>query len=182
MSFLKIKENTQKLDPSILIEPFENGWWYSAIHPGNLMVATVFTDSDLVTKQLYLKDDLWHKFLLCAPKTNQRLKYWKSFCIFNLSASSSIITSLYGNMWTCAGDAICTFNPLSSNGILNALETGAKSALTITNYLSGNDSSLQKYSNEMLFEYKQYIIDKNQYYRLENRWKNYPFWARRQTK
>ena len=92
VGILKMHSNCQLSDNAILIEPFENGWWYSTKIAGNKMIASAYTDSDLFPHETGLKFSVWKNFLLQAPSTKQRLKDYQLESICLVAANSSILS------------------------------------------------------------------------------------------
>ncbi len=164
----------------ILIEPIENGWWYSALIPDNKLIASVFTDSDLVPNVTNLRKAVWYYLLLKAPLTKDRVASYKLSNLNVVSASSSIISRLSGQMWASVGDACCTFDPLSSHGISHSIESGKFLSKVIDKVLSNNEKSLDEYRIDQVTQFDKYMEEKESYYKKETRWINNPFWHRRQ--
>ena len=65
------------------------------------------------------------------------------------AAHSSTLHSCIGDGWIAAGDAIMSFDPLSSEGLLHALFTGLAAAEAADGYLSGDTSAPIRYQRLM---------------------------------
>ncbi len=77
------------------------------------------------------------------------------------------------------GDAAVAFDPLSSLGINNALETGLRAAEAIHAALSGHEKALTPYASflhDRLAESERLRLS---FYAMEQRWRQEPFWRRR---
>jgi flavin-dependent dehydrogenase len=95
------------------------------------------------------------------------------------SANSSRLGCSTGNGWVAVGDAALSFDPVSSQGILNALFTGMKAGEAVAEKLSGRSEPLSNYEKRLGKIYNAYLENRLDYYRLEKRWTTRPFWRRR---
>lgn len=79
------------------------------------------------------------------------------------------------------GDAISSFDPLSSQGILKALRSGIFASYAIADWLRQSDDGrgYARYAALMRHEFAAYRETLRNYYRLEQRWPDAPFWRRR---
>jgi flavin-dependent dehydrogenase len=84
-----------------------------------------------------------------------------------------------GPAWLAAGDAALSFDPLSSQGLLNALFTGLAAAETADGYLSGRNESVTEYVTVVDGIRDAYRGHLAAWYRSETRWPRAPFWCRR---
>lgn len=172
-------ENIQH-PPKVLpatVEAQKDGWWYSASIPGNKIVSVWMTDSDLYDTQLLAEQNYQQK-LAKSTHTQAQLKDHKLLNMKLYPAGSQKLKRPGGPGWLAAGDACCTFDPLSSSGILKALQSGVLASYVAMDHCKGIDS-LAKYEQYMKGVYDQYLVAKKQYYQQEQRWKNHPFWKRR---
>ena len=96
-----------------------------------------------------------------------------------VSACSSRSTSIAGNHWLTVGDAATAFDPLSSQGVAWAIESGLMAAAAIDRYLRGNQRALISYASEVEEEFAIYLKLRTDYYGRERRWPNSAFWRRR---
>ena len=97
------------------------------------------------------------------------------------SARSQRLDAASGAGWLAVGDAVMAFDPLSSQGITNALSHGKRAAATIAEHLAGNPSTLQSFASQLRAEYDHYRMVRAGYYQIERRWPQAPFWRRRHT-
>jgi flavin-dependent dehydrogenase len=72
------------------------------------------------------------------------------------------------------------FDPLSSMGIGYAIASGIQAARFAANALSGNDPQFHLYRDDVNNHFNAYIARRRDYYNLERRWSDRPFWRRRQ--
>lgn len=80
-----------------------------------------------------------------------------------------------------AGDAALGFDPLSSQGLFNALATGieaGEAALAALKREEANDV-WRAYATRIGQIWQAYAVHLRTYYALERRWLDAPFWRRR---
>jgi flavin-dependent dehydrogenase len=97
------------------------------------------------------------------------------------SANSSRLSSVVGSSWLAVGDAAVSFDPLSSQGIITALECGIDAAAAIGRHLSGDREAFGDYAVRLTDRYRRYLVERAQFYGAERRWPTSPFWRRRQA-
>jgi flavin-dependent dehydrogenase len=71
------------------------------------------------------------------------------------------------------------FDPLSSQGLLNALFPGLAAAEAADSHLRGDAGALRRYQDTIaviVATYRQHLA---QWYGMERRWPEAPFWKRR---
>jgi flavin-dependent dehydrogenase len=163
---------------SALIEPAEYGWWYIGPTMGSWRVATLFTDADLLKGKSILNS--WfsqyqstiHERKELSPCEPQRtLKVYV--------ADSSLLATCSGEGWLAVGDAAAGRDPLSSSGLLYALESGSFSSIAADEFLDGNRQSVVDYDHKVKQNFAEYVADRNRYYSLVSRWPDSCFWQRR---
>ena len=162
---------------NLLIESLSNGWWYSVEIPKNRLVATFMTDADLVRLEGG-PQKVWEKALATAGGTRQRWSGAQSPEKLHLrSARTRILNTVYGERWLVVGDAAFSQDPLSGEGIASALEdglaVGQKASLLVDN---------RSFSTDHLGRVKDYLRSRAHVYAQERRWKECPFWCRRQQR
>jgi flavin-dependent dehydrogenase len=77
------------------------------------------------------------------------------------------------------GDAAIAFDPLSSQGILKAMESGWRAAEVVADVLQGHMNALPHYSEWMEAEFARYTQSYFHYYSRVTRWPDAIFWRRR---
>jgi flavin-dependent dehydrogenase len=85
-----------------------------------------------------------------------------------------------GAGWIAAGDAALAFDPLSSQGILTALYTGMRAAEAVVATHHGDRVALAHYAARIDAIAATYHQQLRQYYAIEQRWHDAPFWRKRQ--
>lgn len=163
------------------IEAAADGWWYAAPIANNLIIVNFMSDSDLhPAKTASLTD-----WLLRKVAATEHLKTYISTTAIPTAGIKTATTSLLekpgGKQWIAVGDALCTYDPLTSFGITNALVSGHHAANAIASFLQGNTGALSDYiTSQMALFNKSVALLQNQY-QSEQRWPEHPFWERRRV-
>lgn len=164
------------------IEATENGWWYAAPLSDKKLSLAFMTDADLMDKQMqqpeyFLENAV--KTLLIGSLLKERLP--TENIRTNLHpASTSFLRQRFGDSWLAVGDAAYAFDPLSSYGIVSALEGGYYAGHAIADDLSGEADALPAYDGIVSQAFQIYLKMYAQQYQLERRWEASSFWQRRQ--
>ncbi|CAO3440263.1 tryptophan 7-halogenase [Azospirillum endophyticum] len=164
------------------IEAEPDGWWYSAPLPAGRRVVAFHTDADLpaaadardavsLLRRLSGCSDLFRSLTACGFEPEGQ----GGFC----AAHSSTLSSASGDGWLAVGDAALGFDPLSSQGIFNALYTGLAAAEAADRHLSGDPGALPGYAAGLAPIRDAYRTHLHAWYGLERRWPDRPFWSRR---
>lgn len=159
------------------------GWWYSSPLPHNRRILAFFTDADLDAAHDALDlNRLMARLNNIVPlKQTLNEQGFKpdsnyGFC----TAHSAISDRVTGDYWLAVGDAALTLDPLSSQGIFNALYTGLAGATSLYAYLcEGDQQALVQYQNAINQIQSAYQIHKQAWYSEEKRWPESKFWRRR---
>ncbi len=96
-----------------------------------------------------------------------------------LSAGTSKIFPVIGSNWLAVGDAAAAYDPLSSQGVYKALNSGRAAAIAIAGHLQGKGNALDAYSEGVEEGFINYLKSRRQYYQKEQRWPGSGFWKRR---
>jgi flavin-dependent dehydrogenase len=178
-AIVRLREKTSP-DRATLVEACENGWWYSSPVPGGKLVLVWMSDADIVHGDGFARREHWMAHLRAAPATSARaLKAEVPDRITTWSARSHCLDMVCGSRWVAVGDAVSSWDPLSSAGILKALRTGKLGAFAILDAIRGVEGGFAKYRRIISAEYARYQQDRRDVYRMEQRWSRSPFWQRR---
>ena len=163
------------------ISASRNGWWYSAVIPNNKRVIAFQTDSDLYEKSQFKSIEA----LLELSKENTHISaILDSSPVDTIdfhgvtAANSTKLNQVAGNQWVAIGDAAISFDPLSSQGMFNAMASAMQLKHLITQLGFGEELS-RHYSHQIDSIWQRYLDHKNIFYRQELRWRNSEFWKRR---
>lgn len=157
-----------------LIEAAENGWWYSVPLPDAGMVFAYMTDADL------WMDRKWDELLQQSPLTFERAGRRPIPPPAQIVSAASVVRCpAAGRDWIAIGDAAFAFDPLSGQGVLKALETGARCGSVIARYFDADLSALAEYETWVNETYQSYLSTRAQFYSSVARWPGSRFWKRR---
>lgn len=164
-----------------LVEAVEDGWWYSAPIPGDRLVVIFMSDSDLLRPRQAPQLAPWLVRLRQTHHTADRCRGGEPIwgpCVF--SAASHRLRVIESTApWLAVGDAALGVDPLSSSGISRALKSAQRAASVIDRWLDGDNAAHVHYETELDEEYAEYRRLKGEYYAMETRWPDAPFWKRR---
>ncbi|KAG6334749.1 hypothetical protein ID866_4338 [Astraeus odoratus] len=146
---------TKDTDDRTLIEACNSGWWYSSALPGNRRVVAYHTDDMHPTSRHARKLDGFINLLNDTTKHISRLIAEHEYDIyFDTNARFPICTAACSahlepccqnapsaTRWCSVGDAAMAFDPLSSQGMITALQMGAFVGDVIAKDLTDTDSS-----------------------------------------
>jgi 2-polyprenyl-6-methoxyphenol hydroxylase-like FAD-dependent oxidoreductase len=164
-----------------LVEATESGWWYSALLPDLRMVAIYLTDADLLPRGRQALPAFWQARLKQTDHTRARLRSFNvESCLRVVVANSSTLDRLSGSGWLAAGDAAMAFDPLSSQGISQALESGALAGQALERHFEEDSAALPEYAAQRNQVFGRYAQLYEGYYGREQRWPLSTFWQRRQ--
>lgn len=171
--------NTQENTMST-ISAVANGWWYSSVVPNRLRVVAYHTDSDLIDKselknmESFLKLAKGNEKITDILKGNEHTTEFKG----TVAANSTKLEQVSGNKWAALGDAAISFDPLSSQGMFNAMASAMQLRTLILQF--GFTEQLSKsYTKQIDQIWQHYIKHRSLFYQAENRWKTSEFWKRR---
>lgn len=171
-------------EPVLYLEAVEDGWWYSAPVPDGSLIVTYITDRDYLPGSSPTR--FWHDQLERTAHTLARCEGFqmggeRDDKVSVKSASTYILERPAGESWLAVGDAACTYDPLSSEGITKALRSALRAAETIHASFHGDAEALNSYVVETAREFDDYLAQRAQYYCQETRWPASRFWMRRQA-
>ncbi len=109
-------------DTMTLIESAPDGWWYSALLPQSFRVVSFFTNSNSSIIPHIAEPRGWKKNMLKTNYIKLNIEKYNYEIISGphiMMSNSSILEKVIGQNRLAAGDASVTFDPISSNGILN---------------------------------------------------------------
>jgi flavin-dependent dehydrogenase len=95
------------------------------------------------------------------------------------AAHGMFLSAASGDGWLAVGDAALAFDPLSSQGLFNALYTGLAGAEVLHRHLHGDGAALEDYRSELKRIQDTYTAHRVTWYGMERRWPDALFWRRR---
>ena len=160
------------------IEACETGWWYSASVPGGRTVVAYFTDMDLLPRGRSDRNAEWNaKFSLTSLMSGVHVNAANGHAHCFAAASEHAVQSA-GRRWIAVGDAEVSFDPLSGQGIMNALT----SAIDVTAFIADRfekEAAYDLFLRSSQMKYDRYLQLREAHYGRETRWPDALFWRRR---
>ena len=164
------------------------GWWYSAPLPGNKRIIAFQTDSDLMDQQPIKDAGQFIELARQCPAMTKFLDNGIGEITFHgiTAANSTRLNQVSGQQWAALGDAVMSFDPLSSQGMFNAMAGALQLSQLIDS--SGIIAEINKekmeqlahtYNQQMDQIWEYYLKHKFIFYSQEQRWKQAVFWKRR---
>jgi flavin-dependent dehydrogenase len=169
---------------STYIEAVRRGWWYSVLLPQQRRMVVHLTDADLlptdararlrlaesarrldvIGSALALSD---HARIVVGPKLSPARTGW--------------LDRFGGEAWLSAGDAACTFDPLSGRGIVAALLSGRAAGIGAASLVAGEDAGAEvdRHGEALTATFVDALAERRDVYRAEMRWPEEEFWSRR---
>ena len=171
------------------VQADEHGWWYSAPLGENRRVLAFHTDADLPAAAIGRAPASLH----AAALRRGELATLLHACRFAPDGPSGITAAqsaaltpsagvVSGSGWLATGDAAASFDPLSAQGIFNALFTGLAAAQAADRHLSGDTDALGEYQATLADICAAYRDHLRLWYGQDMRWPHAPFWQRRHTR
>ena len=162
-------------------ESCADGWWYSAPLPQGRRLLAFHTDSDLASAESLTPQALFERGRTLPalgaaigdsgppPPGPARI----------CAAHGARPDQPAGEAWLAVGDAASAFDPLSSQGLFNALYTGLAGGRATASRLAGDEGGVTAYAARLDEIWAAYEVHRMIYYGQERRWPDSPFWARR---
>lgn len=173
------------LDQTTLVEAVEDGWWYTCrLAPGR-RVAIFFTDGDL------LPGGRAHRAALVADRLKQTRHLSALLAAHGYAragppqaalANSVQLDPPAGARWIAAGDAAASYDPLSGQGLIAALDGGRHAAAALAAVANGEAALLRDFLDAAAARYAHYLRELEQNYAAQPRWSSSPFWALRRRR
>lgn len=165
------------------VEP--DGWWYTSPLPGGARLVAFYTDADLpAAAAAHSGDGMLARLpgvpglLSCLEQAGFQADGRHGFC----AAHGAVLERVCGPGWLAVGDAALSFDPLSAQGLFNALFTGLAGAEAAQRHLQGDADALPGYQQQLHAIERAYAGHLDACYRQEQRWPQQPFWRRRHAR
>ncbi|QOZ37944.1 tryptophan halogenase [Bradyrhizobium sp. CCBAU 53421] len=165
----------------LLVEAFDDGWWYTMSLGEGRHVFVCMTDADIARSLRLNTPHGWHAALAktqfisaiaCKVDRIERLRL--------VPAGGRSATMPVGFRFLCAGDAANAFDPISGHGVVKAMRSGVFAAYAASDCLVRNDdAALDRYGAWVAREVAAYEAALREHYGSESRWADRPFWRRR---
>ena len=169
------------LEPVLLLEAVEEGWWYSVPQPRGGLLAVLMTDADLLTARGAALTEQYRDRLAATTHTAARAaganlslapRLWR--------ADSGLLSFDRGEGWRAIGDAACGGDPLGGDGVVRALRSAEAAARDLHALLRGEPAPAPEATDLPPDERFRLSLDlRGRYCAAEGRWPDAPFWSRR---
>jgi flavin-dependent dehydrogenase len=138
------------------------------------------TDADLLPRDVRTERGSWKRELDKTVDIRARVELHElTLRPAVVPAFSACASSASGANWLVVGDAAAALDPLSGQGITNALRSAWPAAHAIQRYLFGDRSALSDYTRSVKGVFTEYLRARVRYYASERRWRHSAFWIRR---
>lgn len=177
------RDHPRDAEARTLVEAAPDGWWYTTPTPAGRLVAHL-TDPDLADPSLRTPRGFW-RGITRTDHVRRRLDGYDPAGAPEpcwTPAHGLRVSPAAGPGWVAVGDAALAFDPLSSQGILSALHTGARAGQTVAACLADPDrtaAALADYTAFLDGIADAYRRNHAHAYGQERRWPAGPFWQRR---
>ncbi|WP_347906007.1 NAD(P)/FAD-dependent oxidoreductase [Pseudomonas purpurea] len=132
-----------------VVESSPRGWWYTATLPHERRVVALHVGTADASRLMRNQSD-WSDLLAATQHIRSKFEPTTQAPLFSTDASGSCLDLWSGEGWLAVGDAALAFDPLSSQGIFNALYTGLRGAQAVIGALAGSKQALTKYSQQLI--------------------------------
>jgi flavin-dependent dehydrogenase len=167
-------------DPTTYTEAAADGWWYTAVLPGGERIVAFHGDAG---------GPALRRILRCGPVVEALAKPGMAEAFGKadasraaqpeLCAANSVARSAACDGWLAAGDSAMSLDPLSSQGLFNALATGLEAGKATLSLLDGDGGASGRYASRLGRIWQAYVGHHSRYYAMETRWPDAPFWRQR---
>lgn len=160
-------------DRIVRIEPERDGWIFSTVDALGRRVVSLFTDGDLY------RDRAEGLVRRMAARVKAAAKFDGEVRTHIWSAATTALDCAVRHRLVAIGDAAQTRDPLSSQGIISAMQDGESAALALLAHLGGDSQALEQHERRRRSRLVQSLRQRQSYYQSESRWRDAPFWQRR---
>lgn len=169
-----------RYDPATYTHATRDGWWYTAMLPGGDRLVSFHGDSDgTVLRNMLRTGPVAAALNLPGMAEAIGPVDLQAAAEPMLCAANSVARSAAGDGWLAAGDSAMALDPLSSQGLFNALATGLEAGQATLALLAGEAAATQRHAEQMGRIWQAYVRHHAIYYGMEMRWPDAPFWSRR---
>ncbi|QFI77403.1 tryptophan halogenase [Bradyrhizobium betae] len=169
--------------PELLVEAFEDGWWYTLALDGGRRAFACMTDADLARGLRLSTPDGWRAALagtqFVSALASKIIQLDEPRLV---PAGSRCAATAAGFRFLCAGDAASAFDPISGHGVVKAMRSGVFAAYAASDCLvRGDVAALDRYGAWVAREAAVYATTLSEHYGSVSRWAARPFWQRRRA-
>lgn len=165
------------------IEAEADGWWYAAPLPRGEALLAFHTDADLPAARDGRTSATLLRRVQAAPMMGRLFGHPNNAVAVGgyCAAHGARLDRPAGEGWLACGDAALSFDPLSAQGLFNALYTGLAAAETADRMLVGDPHAVEAYADDLERVWAAYQGHRSAWYGVETRWSDRLFWSRRRA-
>lgn len=167
--------------PELLVEAFDDGWWYAMALGDGRHAFVCMTDADIARRLQLGTPQGWRAALdrtQFASAVAQRAERFEALRLLPAGGRRAAMPA--GFRFLCAGDAASAFDPISGHGVVKAMRSGIFAAYAAADCLvRHDDTALDRYGAFIAREVASYETALREHYASEMRWTDRPFWQRR---
>jgi flavin-dependent dehydrogenase len=169
--------------PELLVEAFDDGWWYTMSLGDGRRAFVCLTDADIARGLRLNTPHGWRAALDRTQFTSAIARRVTGLDTPRLIPAGGRHAALpTGFRFLCAGDAASAFDPISGHGVVKAMRSGIFAAYAAHDCLVRKDEkALGRYGAWIAREAAAYESALREHYGSESRWAGRPFWRRRHT-
>jgi flavin-dependent dehydrogenase len=167
----------------LMIETVPDGWWYTAAIPDDRRVVAYMSDGDLARARGRGGLAAWMEALQETSHVRSTVASAQPLGPPKLRPAGSRHVAGDGSLPVISvGDAASCFDPISGQGLVKALRSGIFASYAVADALCrADDKGLARYRAFTAREFLAYRQTLRDYYALEQRWADRPFWQRRRA-
>ena len=164
-----------------LVESVEHGWWYSALLPNGTLAVALMTDTEVIKTHQLKHTENYLDLLQQTTHTAARISRLTQVSSPAVKVANAYeLDTMVGDGWLAVGDSASAYDPLSSFGIHKALQNSLEAGAAIQAALCGHTRVLKDYAQNVQHAFEGFLTTRYQYYAMETRWQDSPFWKARQ--
>lgn len=169
--------------PELLVEAFDDGWWYTMAPADGRRAFVCMTDADIARRLQLSTPQGWRAALERTQFASAIARRVGAFEAPRLVAAGGRRAAMpAGFRFLSAGDAASAFDPISGHGVVKAMRSGIFAAYAAADCLvRGDDTAIDRFSAFIAREVAAYETALREHYASEARWAERPFWQRRRV-
>lgn len=158
------------LEPVLLLEAVEEGWWYSVPQRDGVLLMVLITDADLLPARgpQALAAHFAARLAATQHSSARAAGAELSAPPWIVRADSGVLRPARGEGWRAVGDAAHGGDPLGGDGVARALRAAEEAA-----------RDLEEGAPPVEERFREHLALRERYCAAETRWPDAPFWARR---
>jgi flavin-dependent dehydrogenase len=165
------------IEPVTLVETAPEGYFYSAPLPGAELVVVWITASKSPTANAGHDDAVWQQCIGSAPATAGRVRGARAVGRPVVRSTGPALTRWSDiDGFLPVGDAACSFDPISGEGLCFALRSALDAARAIEDVAAGESSTLDRYRRGVEQVFRAHLAYRQRAYRAERRFEASEFW------